>query len=70
MPMVELLKLPLKYRVVVMLRDIEQLSTEEAATALGLGIANLKSRLGRRRLMLREALAPYFVSKGEGGVHV
>ena len=66
----ELLKLPLKYRVVVMLRDIEQLSTEEAATALGLGIANLKSRLGRGRLMLREALAPYFVSKGEGGVHV
>jgi len=56
----EIMKLPAKYRVVVMLRDLEQLSTEEAATALGLNEATLKTRLLRGRLMLREALAPHF----------
>jgi RNA polymerase sigma factor (sigma-70 family) len=56
-----MLRLPAKYRVVLVLRDIEQLSTEEAATALGLGIPAIKSRLGRARLMLREALAPHFI---------
>jgi RNA polymerase sigma-70 factor (ECF subfamily) len=55
-------QLPAKYRVVVMLRDIEQLSTEEAAAALGLGIPAFKARLIRGRLMLREALAPHFVA--------
>jgi len=65
-----LMKLPAGYRVVVMLRDIEQLSTEEAAKALGLGIAALKSRLLRGRLMLREALAPHFISRGKGRTRV
>jgi RNA polymerase sigma-70 factor (ECF subfamily) len=55
-----LMKLPAKYRVVVMLRDIEQLSTEESAATLNLGIPALKARLHRGRLMLREALAPHF----------
>jgi RNA polymerase sigma-70 factor (ECF subfamily) len=64
--------LPVKYRVVVMLRDIEQLSAEEAASALGLGIPAIKSRLLRGRLMLREALAYHFISsegrgKAKGG---
>lgn len=57
------MKLPAKYRVVVILRDVEQLSAGEAAAVLGLGIPALKSRLLRGRLMLREALAPHF-SKG------
>jgi RNA polymerase sigma-70 factor, ECF subfamily len=55
-----LLELPPKYRVVLVLRDIEQLSGEEAAKALGLGIPAMKARLFRARLMLREALAPHF----------
>jgi RNA polymerase sigma-70 factor (ECF subfamily) len=55
-----LMNLAPKYRVVLVLRDIEQLSTEEAAAALGLGIPTLKSRLLRARLMLREALASHF----------
>ncbi len=55
-----LLKVPSKYRVVLVLRDIEQLSTEEAATALGLGISALKARLFRARMMLREVLASHF----------
>jgi len=53
--------LPEKYRVVVLLRDINQVSTEEAAAALRLSIAAVKARLLRGRLMLRESLAPHFI---------
>jgi len=60
------LALPAKYRVVVLLRDIEQLPAEEAAAALGLGVPALKSRLLRGRLMLREALAPHFMKNPKG----
>jgi predicted DNA-binding protein (UPF0251 family) len=59
-----------KYRVVVMLRDIEQLSTEEAAQTLGLSVPALKARLFRGRLMLREWLSKYFTEPGEGGKSV
>jgi RNA polymerase sigma-70 factor (ECF subfamily) len=61
------MKLPAKYRVVLMLRDIEQLSIEETAAALGLGIPALKSRHLRGRLMLREALTPHFAASAKGG---
>jgi RNA polymerase sigma-70 factor (ECF subfamily) len=57
------MELPLHYRVVVMLRDLQQLSTAEVAAALDLGIPGVKARLHRGRLMLREALAPHFVRK-------
>jgi RNA polymerase sigma-70 factor, ECF subfamily len=57
----EILRLPQKYRVAVMLRDISQLSTEEAAAALELSVPALKARVLRGRLMLRESLAPYFI---------
>ena len=61
------MRLPVKYRLVLMLRDIEQLPIEEAASALGLGIPAIKARLLRGRLMLREALAPHFIpSEGKG----
>ena len=60
-----MLRLPAKYRVVLILRDIEQLSTEDTAIALGLGIPAIKSRLCRARLMLREALAPHFAIRDE-----
>lgn len=56
----ELMKIPLKFRVVLVLRDIEQLSGEEAAAALGIGIPALKARLLRGRLRLREALSSHF----------
>jgi RNA polymerase sigma-70 factor, ECF subfamily len=59
----EIMKLPAKYRVAVMLRDLEHLDTQEAAAALGLNVATLKTRLLRGRLMLRELLAPYFRRK-------
>jgi len=53
----ELLRLPAKYRIVVVLRDLQQFSAEEAAEVLKIGVPALKSRLLRGRLMLREALA-------------
>jgi RNA polymerase sigma-70 factor (ECF subfamily) len=61
------MKLPAKYRVVLVLRDIERLSIEEAAAALGLGIPALKSRHLRGRMMLREALTPHFMAAAKGG---
>jgi RNA polymerase sigma-70 factor (ECF subfamily) len=48
--------LPPAYRDVVMLRDIEGLSTEEAARRLGDGVNAVKIRLHRARLALRAAL--------------
>jgi len=53
------------YRTVFALRDIEELSTEETAAALGLTIAAVKSRLLRARLMLREKLTRVFKRKGD-----
>jgi RNA polymerase sigma-70 factor, ECF subfamily len=47
-------------RAVFLLRDIEDLSTEETAQALGISEGAVKVRLHRARLALREALATYF----------
>ncbi len=49
-------ELPDLYREVLLLRDIEELTTEEAAVALGITVAALKTRLHRARLALRERL--------------
>jgi RNA polymerase sigma-70 factor (ECF subfamily) len=49
-----------KYRVVFVLRDIEGLSTHETADALGLSESNVKVRLLRARLQLRERLTREF----------
>lgn len=48
------------FRIVFQLRDIEELSTEETAEALGLSIPAVKSRLLRARLKLRQKLNRYF----------
>ncbi len=48
------------FRVVFQLRDIEELSTEETAEALGLSVPAVKSRLLRARLKLRQGLNQYF----------
>lgn len=47
-----------KYREVFMLRDVQHLSIEETAEALGISQASVKTRLLRARLMLRDLLAP------------
>jgi RNA polymerase sigma-70 factor (ECF subfamily) len=55
--------LPPGFRVVFELRDVQGLSTEETAEALGLSIPAVKSRLLRARLQLRERLTRYFKRK-------
>lgn len=60
----ELSRLPVVYRMAVMLRDIQQLSTAEAAAALAVPVPTLKTRLLRGRLMLREALSAHFAGSG------
>jgi RNA polymerase sigma-70 factor (ECF subfamily) len=53
-------EIPLDYRTAVILRDVDGLSTAEAAEALGIGERALKSRLHRGRMALRERLDHYF----------
>ena len=48
------------YRTVFVLRDVENVSTEETAELLGLSVPAVKSRLLRARLKLREQLSKYF----------
>jgi len=47
-----------KYRDVFVLRDVQHLSIEETAEALGISRASVKTRLLRARLMLRDLLSP------------
>lgn len=53
------------YRSVFLLRDVDDLSTEETADALGLSVPAVKSRLLRARLQLREKLTRHFKRKGD-----
>ncbi len=52
--------LSLKYRQVVILRDVEHMNIAETAEILGISEAAVKTRLLRARLILRDALAPGF----------
>src|SRR5260370_33265121 len=52
--------LPPIYRETLVLRDIEEMSAEEAAEALGITVPALKSRLLRARLLQRELLRGHF----------
>ena len=54
-----LTELPDVYRVPVMLRDIQGMTTEEASTVLQIKTQTLKSRLHRGRMMLRERLGEF-----------
>jgi RNA polymerase sigma-70 factor (ECF subfamily) len=53
------------FRTVFVLRDVEELSTEETAAMLDLSIPAVKSRLLRARLQLRERLTRFFKRKGD-----
>ena len=53
------------YRTVFLLRDVEELSTEETAEALDLSVPAVKSRLLRARLQLREKLTRVFKRQGD-----
>ncbi len=53
------------FRTVFLLRDVEELSTEETAAALQISVPAVKSRLLRARLELRERLTRIFKKKGD-----
>ena len=46
------------YREVVLLRDVEELSIEETASALTISVSSVKTRLRRARIKLQKVLAP------------
>lgn len=52
-------KLPDEYRIVFIMKDIEDMSNEEIASRLGLSIPAVKSRLHRARLFLRKEISKY-----------
>jgi RNA polymerase sigma-70 factor (ECF subfamily) len=52
--------LSLKYRQVLICRDIQQLRIAETAQVLGISVSNVKTRLLRARLQMRDALVPGF----------
>lgn len=58
--------LPEDQREAVLLRDVEGLSAAEAAEAIGIGEAALKSRLHRARAALRASLAPLAAAPAPG----
>lgn len=53
-------KMEPQYRIVLVLRDVEELSTQETADALEISVTNVKSRLLRARLKLREKMNRHF----------
>jgi RNA polymerase sigma-70 factor (ECF subfamily) len=56
-------KLPREYKIVLVLRDVEGFSAEEAADMLKLSVPAVKSRLHRARVFVRRELAGYFEKK-------
>jgi RNA polymerase sigma-70 factor, ECF subfamily len=60
-----ILALPEKYRLVLVLRDIEGFSTEESAQILNLTSANIKVRLHRARLFIKDKLKAYFKDESD-----
>jgi RNA polymerase sigma-70 factor (ECF subfamily) len=54
-----LAQLPLRYRVPLVLRDVQEWSYDEIARVTGCRLGTIKSRISRGRGMLRRALEPY-----------
>ena len=52
-------RLPPDLRTAVVLRDVQGLSNQEAAAAIGITVSSLKARLHRGRVLLREHLSEY-----------
>ena len=61
-------RLPDTYRSVVLLRDVEDLSTDETAQVLDLSVDVIKTRLHRARLAIRQELDSYLKTR-EGSAH-
>ena len=58
-------ELPEKYREVLILRDVRELSIEETAQLLGISIGMVKTRLFRARLMMQKIVAPELRAQGK-----
>ena len=56
-------RLPDTYRSVILLRDVEDLSTEETAQVLDLSVDVIKTRLHRARLAIRQEVDRYLKTK-------
>jgi RNA polymerase sigma-70 factor (ECF subfamily) len=63
--------LPLIYREIFLLRDVEELSVDESAEVLGITVASVKVRLHRARIMLQKKLVPQLKKaiQNGGGSH-
>ncbi len=59
-----LLSLPEKYRLVLMLRDVQKISIAETSQILGISVQNVKTRTSRARLQMRDLLAPGWGANG------
>jgi RNA polymerase sigma-70 factor, ECF subfamily len=62
-------KLPKKYRMTLVLRDMEGLSTDEAAAIMGLSARAVKSRLHRARLVVRRELSARGIAEDDRHSH-
>jgi RNA polymerase sigma-70 factor (ECF subfamily) len=62
-------ELPLEYREVLVLRDVEGWSHREIGEVLGITVASAKTRVHRARLFLRKRLAEY-MSAGPASLEV
>ncbi len=58
-----LLLMPRKYRIVLVLRDLQGLTAEETAQTLEINVPAVKSRLHRARLFLRKRLEEYYMER-------
>ena len=62
-------QLPDSLRITFILREIEDLSTQETAQVLNISEAAVKTRLSRARLLLREELSSYYEERVKGSVY-
>jgi len=53
-------ELPEKYRLVFVLREMEDLSVKEAAAVMGIGRINVKVRLNRAKSMLKDKVSAFY----------
>jgi len=59
-----LVQLPEKYRMVFVLREMENMSIDETVDILNITEANVKVRLNRAKTMLRDTLGSYYKNEG------
>lgn len=57
-------RLPLKYRSVFVMREIDEMSIEETSEALGISATNVKVRLNRAKEMLKHHIGSVYQDAG------